>query len=93
VRQRLAPTRFSGLCDRNSRRCRFSNRQTAALTAPTCYLSRYLEASAGRRIEMQVWQDVPFIPMGEYWQATAYRKNIAGMIPGCFSVFWGVKRT
>jgi hypothetical protein len=23
---------------------------------------------------MQVWEDVPFIPMGEYWQTTAYRK-------------------
>src|SRR5204863_182847 len=44
-------------------------------------------------LQMQVWQDVPFIPMGEYWQTTAYRKNIAGVIPGCFTVFWGVKRT
>jgi hypothetical protein len=26
-------------------------------------------------------------------ETTAYRKNIAGVIPGCFSVFWGVKRT
>ena len=44
-------------------------------------------------LQMQVWQDVPFIPMGEYWQTTAFRKNIAGVIPGCFTVFWGVKRT
>src|SRR5438132_355574 len=44
-------------------------------------------------LQMRVWQDVPFIPMGEYWQTTAYRKNIAGVIPGCFTVFWGVKRT
>jgi ABC-type transport system substrate-binding protein len=25
---------------------------------------------------MQVWQDVPFITMGEYWQTTAYRKVV-----------------
>jgi hypothetical protein len=31
---------------------------------------------------MQVWQDVPFIPMGEYWQTTAYRKGLTGIIPG-----------
>jgi peptide/nickel transport system substrate-binding protein len=43
-------------------------------------------------LQMQVWQDVPFIPMGEYWQTTAYRKDIAGAIPGCFTVFYGVKR-
>jgi peptide/nickel transport system substrate-binding protein len=43
-------------------------------------------------LQMQVWQDVPFIPMGEYWQTTAYRKGLSGIIPGCFTVFWGVKR-
>jgi len=42
---------------------------------------------------MQVWQDLPFIPMGEYWQTTAYRKGLTGIIPGCFTVFWGVRRT
>jgi peptide/nickel transport system substrate-binding protein len=43
-------------------------------------------------LQMQVWQDVPFIPMGEYWQATAYRKGLTGIIPGCFTVFYNVKR-
>jgi peptide/nickel transport system substrate-binding protein len=54
------------------------------------------DLAEGRRIaaelQMQVWQDVPFIPMGEYWQTTAYRKDITGVIPGCFTVFYGVKR-
>jgi peptide/nickel transport system substrate-binding protein len=54
------------------------------------------DLAAERRIaaelQMQVWQDLPFIPMGEYWQTTAYRKDITGVIPGCFTVFWGVKR-
>ena len=59
----------------------------------------WLEArglDAQRRIavelQMQVWQDVPFIPIGEYWQATAYRKDLTGIIPGCFVTFYGVKR-
>ena len=43
-------------------------------------------------LQMQVWQDVPFIPMGEYWQTTAYRKGLTGIIPGCFTVFYNVKR-
>ncbi len=43
-------------------------------------------------MQMQVWQDLPFIPMGEYWQTTAYRKELSGIIPGCFTVFWGVRR-
>jgi hypothetical protein len=29
-------------------------------------------------LQMQVWQDVPFIPMGEYWQTRAYRKGLRG---------------
>jgi peptide/nickel transport system substrate-binding protein len=43
-------------------------------------------------LQGQLWQDVPYIPMGEYWQATAYRKDLAGVLPGCFPVFWGVRR-
>jgi hypothetical protein len=30
--------------------------------------------------------------MGEYWQTTAYRKSLMGIIPGCFTVFYNVKR-
>ena len=46
-----------------------------------------------RRIctELQLSQDVPYIPMGEYWQSTAYRKDLLGVIPGCFAVFWGIR--
>jgi peptide/nickel transport system substrate-binding protein len=43
-------------------------------------------------LQMQVRQDVPFIPMGEYWQTTAYRKGLTGIITGCFTVFYNVKR-
>ena len=59
----------------------------------------WLEAGdldAQRRIctelQMQLWQDVPYIPMGEYWQSTAYRKDLLDVLPGCFSVFWGIHR-
>jgi peptide/nickel transport system substrate-binding protein len=45
-----------------------------------------------RELQMQVWQDLPFIPMGEYWQTTAYRKDLTGIVSGCFTVFWGVRR-
>jgi peptide/nickel transport system substrate-binding protein len=43
-------------------------------------------------LQLQVWQDVPFIPMGEYWQATAYRNGLTGITPGCFVTFYNVKR-
>lgn len=43
-------------------------------------------------LQMQLWQDVPYIPMGEYWQATAYRKDLLDVLPGCFAVFYSVRR-
>ena len=43
-------------------------------------------------MQMQLWTDVPFIPLGEYWQATAYRKDLTDVIPGCFTTFYGVRR-
>ena len=43
-------------------------------------------------LQLQLWQDVPYIPMGEYWQATAYRKDLLDVQPGCFAVFYGVRR-
>ena len=43
-------------------------------------------------MQKQLWIDVPFIPMGEYWQATAYRKDLTDVLPGCFAVFYGVRR-
>jgi peptide/nickel transport system substrate-binding protein len=43
-------------------------------------------------LQKQLWVDVPFIPMGEYWQASAYRKDLTDIIPGCFTTFYGVRR-
>jgi peptide/nickel transport system substrate-binding protein len=43
-------------------------------------------------LQRQLWTDVPFIPLGEYWQATAYRKDLIDVLPGCFAVFYGVRR-
>jgi peptide/nickel transport system substrate-binding protein len=43
-------------------------------------------------LQKQLWVDVPFIPMGEYWQASAYRKNLTNVQPGCFAAFYTVRR-
>jgi peptide/nickel transport system substrate-binding protein len=43
-------------------------------------------------LQMQLWQDVPYIPMGEYWQSTAYQKDLVDVLPGCFAVLWGIRR-
>jgi peptide/nickel transport system substrate-binding protein len=43
-------------------------------------------------LQMQVWQDGPYIPIGEYWQSTARRKDLLDVQPGAFAVFYGVRR-
>ena len=42
-------------------------------------------------LQKRLWEDVPYIPLGEYWQASAYRKNLTDVIPGCFATFYGVR--
>jgi peptide/nickel transport system substrate-binding protein len=46
----------------------------------------------GADLQKQMCVDLPFIPMGEYWQASAYRKDLTDVMAGCFTTFWGVRR-
>jgi peptide/nickel transport system substrate-binding protein len=43
-------------------------------------------------LQKRLWEDAPFIPLGEYWQASAYPKDLTDVIPGCFTTFYGVRR-
>ena len=42
-------------------------------------------------IQREAFQTVPYIPMGQYLQPTAYRSNLEGVLQG-FALFWNVKR-
>ena len=45
-----------------------------------------------RDIQQQVWQDVPYIPLRQCFQSTAYRSDLTGVLTG-FPLFYGVRRT
>ncbi|MBO1076883.1 ABC transporter substrate-binding protein [Roseomonas marmotae] len=49
-----------------------------------------------RRIagEMQriAFEEVPFIPLGQLFNATAFRTDIVDIVPASFPIFWNVKR-
>jgi peptide/nickel transport system substrate-binding protein len=49
------------------------------------------QQAIARNIQAQAMQDVPYIPLGQYFQATAYRRNLSGMLKG-FALFWKVQR-
>ena len=38
------------------------------------------------------FDEVPYVPTGMYYQPTAYRKNLTGMLKGQPPLFWNVQR-
>jgi peptide/nickel transport system substrate-binding protein len=52
-----------------------------------------LATQQGIAVEIQkdVLQDVPFLPVGQYFTKTAHRRNIDGIIKGVFA-FWNARR-
>ncbi|TCR62195.1 ABC transporter substrate-binding protein [Bosea sp. BK604] len=42
-------------------------------------------------IQKQVMVDVPYIPLGQYFQPVGYRRTLEGVLPS-FPTFWNVKR-
>jgi peptide/nickel transport system substrate-binding protein len=44
-----------------------------------------------RQIQLQAWQDVPYLPTGQHLAQTAYRRNIDRQIKE-LPVFWGVEK-
>ena len=45
-----------------------------------------------REIQMQAFQDVPYIPLGAFFFASAYRRDLTGMLKGSVPMFTNVRR-
>ncbi len=45
----------------------------------------------GEEIQAQAFQSVPFLPLGEYLQPTAYSTSLKGLLKG-MPIFWNVER-
>jgi peptide/nickel transport system substrate-binding protein len=50
------------------------------------------QQALGRALQLQAFQDVPYIPLGQYFQPTAYQTSLTGVLPGN-PVFWNIRRT
>ncbi len=44
------------------------------------------------RIQSQAFADLPYIPLGQFFQPTAWRRSIAGVLKGP-TLFWNIRRT
>jgi len=45
-----------------------------------------------REMQLAAIDGVPYIPLGQWSQPTAHRKDLTGIVPGLNHVFWGVRR-
>ena len=49
------------------------------------------QQAIARRIQAQAMVDVPMIPLGQYFLATAHRRNVTGMLTGA-PLFWNLRK-
>ncbi|MDN3565860.1 ABC transporter substrate-binding protein [Paeniroseomonas aquatica] len=45
----------------------------------------------GREMQRQAFLDVPYVPLGQFYQPTAYREDISGLLKG-LPLFWNLRR-
>jgi len=50
------------------------------------------ERRIAREMQMNLWEEAPFVPLGLIRPQQAYRRSITGIIKGGPSLFWGVRR-
>ena len=50
-----------------------------------------VQKAIAAQIQEQAFQDVPYLPTGEYYQPTAYRKTLSGVLKG-LPLMWNVKK-
>ena len=49
------------------------------------------QKAVARQIQEVAFQEVPYLPLGQYFQATAYRRGLTGVLKG-LPLFWNVQR-
>ena len=59
----------------------------AWIEAPDAAAQKKLAAE----IQKQVFIDVPYIPLGQYYLPVAFKKYVTGTLTG-FPIFWNVKK-
>ncbi len=54
------------------------------------------DAAARRRataaIQAAVWEEVPFVPLGQFFQPAAMRDNVTGVLDSPFPIFWNATK-
>jgi peptide/nickel transport system substrate-binding protein len=71
----------------------YSNEEINKLTEQWLAAANPLELQKiSEQIQKLSFEDVPFIPLGQWQGRNARRKNLTGVVAASTPVFWGVKR-
>lgn len=49
------------------------------------------QQAQARLIQAEAMREAPYLPLGQFFQATAYRRGIAGMLKG-LPLFWNIHK-
>ena len=52
-----------------------------------------VQKAIAEQVQLQALQTVPYIPLGQIFQPTAFRSDIQGHVNGPFALFWSVHRS
>jgi len=44
------------------------------------------------QIQLAVWEEVPYYPLGQWLQPIAHRTTIEGVVKAPFPLFWNVRK-
>ena len=50
------------------------------------------QKTVAEQIQRTVWDEVPYYPLGQYFQPIARRSNITGIVRSPFPLFWNVRK-
>jgi peptide/nickel transport system substrate-binding protein len=49
-------------------------------------------AATADKIQVESFNQVPIVPLGQFYMLTAYRANLTGIVPGNYCYPWNVRR-
>lgn len=50
------------------------------------------QVAIGKAMQKEAFREVPYVPLGVFYQSTAYRKDLSGMLKG-LPLFWNIRRS
>jgi peptide/nickel transport system substrate-binding protein len=49
-------------------------------------------SAIARQMQRLAFEEVPYVPTGQHFNATAYRTSLQDIVPASFPIFWGVRK-